>query len=84
MKLCEFCDNVRPSGECRLDLTIPKRMSCRSFEPRLGHFCADPARSVNAREIVRMATFFDIKGAELEKIRMMATREERELLESKV
>jgi hypothetical protein len=77
MTLCEFCDQLRTNGECRLGLERPKRMSCGSFDPRVGNFCADPKDYVSARQIVQMAVYFDIKGTELKKIRLMADDEER-------
>lgn len=76
MLLCDFCVQYRESGTCRLGLRIPKRMSCRDFEPSIERFCSDPADFVSVAQIAQMATFFDIKGAELKKIRVVATREE--------
>jgi hypothetical protein len=63
-------------GECRLGLRIPKRMSCRDFDPSVERFCSNPADFVNEAQLVRMAVYFDIKGGELTKIRTVATREE--------
>ena len=76
MLLCEFCDQFRTNGECRLGLNIPRRMGCRSFDPRIKNFCADPADFVSVEQIVQMAVFFDIKGPELKKIKLMATQVE--------
>lgn len=81
MTLCEFCDLFQKNGECRLGLDRPKRMNCRSFDPRVGNFCANPDDFVSERQIVQMAVYFDIKGAELKKIRVMAAREAAERAE---
>ena len=75
MLLCEFCTQYRKTGECRLGLSIPKRMSCREFDPGVERFCSDPADFVNEAQLAQMAVFFDIKGAELKKIRAVAARE---------
>jgi len=74
--ICEFCAQYQKDGECRLGLRIPKRMSCRDFDPTVERFCSNPADFVNEAQLVRMTVFFDIKGQELKKIRAVATREE--------
>ena len=74
--ICEFCAQYENNGECRLGLRIPKRMSCRDFDPSVEHFCSNPADFVNEVQLVRMAVYFDIKGPELKKIRAIAIREE--------
>jgi len=51
-------------------------MSCRDFGPTLEKFCADPKDFVNERQIIEMATFFGMKGTELKKVKLMASREE--------
>jgi hypothetical protein len=51
-------------------------MSCREFGPAIDRFCSDPKDFVNSSQIVEMATFFGMKGPELRKVKMMATREE--------
>jgi hypothetical protein len=51
-------------------------MTCREFGPTLEKFCSDPKDFANHRQLVEMATFFGIKGPELKKVRLMATREE--------
>jgi len=76
MLICEFCTQYQQNGECRLGLRIPKRMSCREFDPSVEQFCSNPADFVNEAQLVRMAAYFDIKGPELKKIRAVATREE--------
>jgi len=63
------------SGECGLGLNIPKGMGCREFEPGIANFCSNPSDFVNPGQIVQMATFFGIKGAELKKVKAMAARE---------
>ena len=77
MKLCEFCTQLRPDGECALGLERPKRMTCRSFEPGVELFCSNSADFVSARQLLEMATYFDIKGSELKKVRIMAEQADR-------
>jgi len=76
MIICELCSHYGPAGECRLGLRIPKGMSCHDFGPTMGKFCSDPKDFVNERQIVEMATFFGMKGTELKKVKLMASREE--------
>ena len=52
-------------------------MGCREFEPSVERFCSDPKDIVGPAQIVRMATFFGMKGSELKKVNLMATREGR-------
>lgn len=72
MRICDFCDQLRANGECALGLDKPKRMSCKVFEPGVDRFCSNAADFVNAAQLVRMATYFDIKGSELKKVAVMA------------
>jgi hypothetical protein len=51
-------------------------MTCRDFGPTLGKFCSDAKDFVDPKQIVQMATYFGIKGPELRKVKLMATREE--------
>ena len=51
-------------------------MACREFEPALEKFCSDPKDFVSHAQIVQMATFFGMKGSELRKVNLMASREE--------
>lgn len=76
MIVCELCLHFNGSGECRLDLKIPKGMSCREFVPGLEKFCSNPNDFVNSGQVVGMATFFGMKGTELKKVKVMAAREE--------
>lgn len=76
--VCDFCKNYRPDGQCYLGLKIPKGMSCREFEPSLEKFCSEPKDFVSPAQIVQMATYFGMKGGELKKVNLMASREERE------
>ncbi len=76
MKVCDFCKQYRQDGSCRLGLNLPKAMSCRVFEPSLEKFCSDPKDFVGHSQIVQMATFFGMRGSELKKVNLMATREE--------
>lgn len=72
MLVCEFCLQYTPSGTCRLDLKIPKTMTCREFGPTLEKFCSNPNDFVDPRQILEMAVYFGIKGPELKKIKLMA------------
>lgn len=76
MIICEFCLNYRQDGECMLGLKIPKAMSCREFGPGIEKFCSDPGDFVNPNQIIQMATYFGMKGTELKKVKLMATRAE--------
>jgi hypothetical protein len=51
-------------------------MSCPGFGPTMEKFCSDPKDFVNERQIVEMATFFGMKGTELKKVKIMASRAE--------
>jgi len=81
MIACELCINAKPNGECLLGLKIPKTMSCCDFVPGLRRFCSNPNDFVDSRQIVQMAMFFGVKGAELKKVKLMAAREESVRLE---
>jgi hypothetical protein len=52
-------------------------MGCREFAPSLEKFCSEPKDFVSHAQIVQMATFFGMKGSELKKVNLMASREER-------
>jgi len=61
------------AGEkCRLELKMPKRMSCREFVPTLDKFCSNPADFVDPKQLVQMASYFGMKGNELKKVQVMA------------
>ncbi len=51
-------------------------MSCREFDPSLERFCSEPKDFVSHAQIVQMATFFGMKGSELKKVTLMASRAE--------
>ena len=51
MLICEFCTQRKADGECRLGLRIPKRMSCRDFDPSVDRFCSNPADFVNEAQL---------------------------------
>jgi hypothetical protein len=51
-------------------------MSCPDFGPTMEKFCSDPKDFVNEGQIIEMATFFGMKGTELKKVKLMASREE--------
>ena len=76
MIVCEFCYQYQQNGECSLGLKIPKSMTCREFGPTLDKFCSDSKDFVDPRQLVQMATYFGIKGPELKKVKLMATREQ--------
>jgi hypothetical protein len=75
MLLCEFCTRFRRDRSCELGLNLPKRMTCREFDPSVERFCANPADFVSEAQLAQMAAFFDIRGTELKKIRAVAARE---------
>jgi hypothetical protein len=76
MIICELCLHCSLSGDCRLGLRIPKGMSCQEFGPTMEKFCSNPKDFVNERQIIEMATFFGMKGTELKKVKLMASRAE--------
>lgn len=82
MKVCEFCLQFREDGTCFLGLTLPKSMTCREFDPAMEKFCSDRKDFVDRRQITQMATYFGIKGPELKKVKLMASREETSRLEN--
>ena len=63
-------------NECTLGLRIPSGMSCREFATGIERFCADPKDFVSSNQVVEMAAFFGLKGRELKKVKLMASREE--------
>ena len=76
MIVCDFCMQYEPDGKCELGLKIPKGMSCPEFDPGLERFCSNPKDYVSPQQIIDMAIFFDIKGRELKKVKLMTAREE--------
>jgi hypothetical protein len=76
MNICEFCLQYQSDGKCGYGLSIPPRMNCPQFDPGINKFCADPKDFVSSRQIIQMATFFEIKGRELKKIKHIAALEE--------
>ena len=76
MIVCDFCKYFRQDGQCYLGLKIPKAMGCREFAPSLEKFCSEPKDFVSHAQLVQMATFFGMKGSELKKVNLMASREE--------
>ena len=75
MRICEFCLQFREPRECALGLNLPKGMGCREFDPGIEKFCSQPNDFVSAGQIIQMATFFGIKGTEMKKVKLIATRE---------
>ena len=51
-------------------------MGCREFAPSLEQFCSESKDFVSHAQIVQMATFFGMRGSELKKVKLMASREE--------
>jgi hypothetical protein len=51
-------------------------MHCREFDPGIEKFCSNPSDFVSAAQIIQMATFFGIRGAELKKIKLMPLKQE--------
>jgi len=76
MIVCDFCAHYQQDGKCGLGLSIPKGMGCRGFGPGIARFCADPKDFVSPNQIIQMAIFFGMKGTELKKVKLMATRAE--------
>ena len=76
MIACDLCTHSWQEGQCRLDLKIPKGMSCREYYPGMQKFCANPNDFVDSNQIVEMAKFFGLKGTELKKVKLMANRAE--------
>ena len=74
MLLCEFCAQFQEDRTCRFGLDLPKRMSCRMYDPSVESFCSKPGDFVNVAQLSQMAVFFGIKGPELKKIKLVATR----------
>jgi len=72
MTICEFCRHHSAPDTCRLGLKLPTTMRCREFAPGMDKFCANPADFVSPRQIVEMATFFGLTGAELKKVKIVA------------
>ena len=75
MIICEFCQQFLEPRQCELGLNIPKGMGCREFDPGIERFCSEPGDFVNAGQIIQMANFFGIKGAEMKKVKLVAARE---------
>ena len=72
MSICDFCVEFEAGEKCRLELKMPKRMSCREFVPTLDKFCSNPADFVDPKQLVQMASYFGMKGNELKKVQVMA------------
>ena len=83
MNICEFCLQFREDGTCGYGLRLPKQMHCREFEPGIEKFCSNPADVVSEAQIIQMATFFGIKGAELKKVKLMPLQQENSRICSK-
>lgn len=80
MTICEFCLQYS-NGSCAVGLNLPKTMRCREFAPGLEKFCADPADFVSPNQIVEMAKHFGIDKTELKKVKIMAERGVRPVVE---
>ena len=75
MIICDLCVQLRASGECGLGLRLPKSMKCRDFEPGIEKFCASPSDFTGLAQITQMATYFGVRGQELKKINLVASKE---------
>ena len=82
MIICEFCLQYQQDGRCGSGLSIRKKMACRVFEPGLDRFCSKLSDFKSSSQIIQMATFFGMRGGELKKVEIMATREEKNQLET--
>jgi hypothetical protein len=76
MIACDLCVYLGKDRECTLGLKTPTGMRCREFYPGIERFCSNPDDFVGSKQVLEMATFFGVKGAELKKVKLMATREE--------
>ena len=76
MIVCDLCMHYGPGSICRLELKIPKGMSCTEFSPMMENFCANPKDFVDSSQIIEMSKFFGMKGTELKKVKQMAIRAE--------
>ena len=54
-----------------LGLNMPKGMGCHKFTPGIEQFCSELGDFVNAAQIIQMATYFSIKGAEMRKVKLI-------------
>jgi hypothetical protein len=72
MIICELCLHYGQTGLCKIELKVPKGMSCREFAPGIQKFCSNPKDFVNAQQVIDMAIYFGMKGTELKKVRHMA------------
>ena len=84
MIVCEFCLHYSSADTCKIDLKIPKGMSCREFSPVLEKFCADPKDFVNTKQIIEMATYFGLQKTELKKVMTMAERKSQDVSALKI
>jgi hypothetical protein len=75
MTICEFCGLFTSESTCKLGLRLPKKMSCREFDPIFEKFCSNPTDFVDAAQIKEMSIYFGLKGPELKKIDVMVVRE---------
>jgi hypothetical protein len=84
MIICDFCIQFQEGDKCGFGLRIPKKMSCPEFDPGIERFCSDASDFTNAGQIVQMASFFEIKGREMKKVRAMAALAETRLHTARV
>ena len=75
MTICEFCSHLQKDGQCELGLHTRRKMACREFAPTVEKFCSDPSDYVGPDQVIQMAIYFGIKGAELKKVSLMGKRE---------
>ena len=75
-KLCEFCTERASDATCRLGRPAPRGMGCRDFAPEMAEFFTNPSDFIGVHQVVQMATFFGLRGTEMKKVKLMATRAE--------
>ncbi|HZS44455.1 MAG TPA: hypothetical protein VFC63_05090 [Blastocatellia bacterium] len=76
MIICDLCLQLEASGRCGLGLRLPKTMRCHDFQPGIEKFCAKPSDFAGQAQITQMATYFGVKGQELKKIMLIASKED--------
>ena len=60
------------NGRCSRGHTTPKKMRCVDFTPGIERFCSTPADYTGREQLKQMASFFGIKGKELERVLAMS------------
>jgi hypothetical protein len=76
MTICDLCLQFQENGQCGLGLRLPKTMRCNQFDPGIEKFCSKPGDFAGQAQITQMATYFGIKGQELKKVSLIASKED--------